>query len=64
MLLLHEFDVEIQDRKGTENQVVDNLSKMKGSEEVRRDVNVASKENFLDEQMYAINNTNLSDGGI
>ncbi|XP_075489629.1 uncharacterized protein LOC142528461 [Primulina tabacum] len=52
ILLLQEFDLEKIDRKGTENQVADCLSRLEnpspGNEIIRDD--------FLDEQLFEINN--------
>ena len=49
VLLLQEFDLEIKDKKGTENLVADHLSRLEGvSDEVQ--VN----DDFLDEQLLAI----------
>ncbi|XP_073016723.1 uncharacterized protein [Primulina eburnea] len=51
VLLLQEFDLKIIDRKGTENQVADHLSRLEnpstGNEIIRDD--------FPDEQLFAIN---------
>ncbi|KAL6315839.1 hypothetical protein AAG906_008226 [Vitis piasezkii] len=52
-LLLQEFDLEIKDKKGTENLVADHLSRMnhvEPNEEVDDDIN----ERFLDEQLFAV----------
>ena len=49
VLLLQEFDLEIKDKKGTENQVADHLSRLEGA---RDEVHV--NDDFLDEQLLAI----------
>ena len=50
-LLLQEFDLEIKDKKGTENLVEDHLSRLEGQ---RDEVQV--NDNFPDEQLLAIEN--------
>ena len=47
ILLLQEFDVEIKDKKGSENVVADHLSRLVRSEDV-----VPLRENFPDEQLF------------
>ena len=47
--MLQEFDVEIKDKKGTENLVADHLSQLEGASD---DVQV--NDDFLDEQFLAI----------
>ena len=49
VLLLQEFDVEIKDKKGTENLVADHLSRLEGT---RDDVPV--NDEFPDEKLFAI----------
>jgi hypothetical protein len=51
VLLLQEFDLEIRDKKGSENVVADHLSRLlHGEEEDELPLN----ENFLDEQLFAV----------
>jgi len=52
VLLLQEFDIEIKDRKGSENQVADHLSKIEPEEGVQPPTAVT--ETFLDEQLFVI----------
>ena len=49
VLLLQEFDVEIKDKKGTENLVADHLSRLEGASD---DIQV--NDDFLDERIFAI----------
>ena len=51
VLLLQEFDVEIKDKKGTENLVADHLSRLEGASD---DVQV--NDEFPDEKLLAIEN--------
>ncbi|XP_070004675.1 uncharacterized protein [Nicotiana sylvestris] len=52
VLLLQEFDIDIQDRKGSENQVADHLSHLE--EEGRSNDVLEINDAFLDEQILAI----------
>ena len=54
VLPLQEFDLEIKDKKGTENLVVDHLSRL---ERPRDEVQV--NDNFPDEQLLVIEDTKL-----
>ena len=49
VLLLQEFDLEIKDKKGTENLVADHLSRLEGA---RDEIHV--NDDFPDEQLLAI----------
>ena len=49
VLLLQEFDLEIKDKKGTENLVTDHLSRLEGAR-----VKVHVNDDFLDEELLAI----------
>ncbi|CAN6580947.1 unnamed protein product [Malus baccata var. baccata] len=49
MLLLQEFDIEIRDKKGSENMVADHLSRMVHEEDA-----VPIIETFLDEQLMSV----------
>ena len=54
VLLFQEFNLEIKDKKGTENLVADHLSRLEGP---RDEVHV--NDDFLDEQLLAIEDTKL-----
>ncbi|KAM1067722.1 hypothetical protein ACFX2J_022676 [Malus domestica] len=53
MLLLQEFDVEIRDKKGSENVMADHLSCLVNSSNEEED-HLPLQENFPDEQLYAV----------
>ncbi|XP_070040800.1 uncharacterized protein [Nicotiana tomentosiformis] len=52
VLLLQDFDIDIQDRKGSKNQVVDHLSRLE--EEGRPHDGLEINDSFPDEQLLAI----------
>ena len=51
ILLLQEFDLEIKDKKGVENVVVDHISRLSYNES---DDGLAIKETFPDEQLFTV----------
>ncbi|BBH06777.1 transposable element gene [Prunus dulcis] len=53
VLLLQEFDIEIRDKKGSENVVADHLSRLVREDEVIEDIGPIL-ETFPDEQLYSI----------
>ena len=53
VLLLQEFDIEIRDRRGTENQVANHLSRIEPVAGASLPPTEIS-ETFLDEQLFAI----------
>ncbi|XP_070050263.1 uncharacterized protein [Nicotiana tomentosiformis] len=57
VLLLQEFDLEIQDYKGSENQVADHLSRLE--EEGRPHDGLEINDFFLDEHLLAISMTKM-----
>ena len=56
VLLLQEFDIEIRDRKGTENQVADHLSRIEPVEGTPLP-SLEISETFPDEHLFAIQET-------
>ena len=52
ILLLQEFDLEIKDKKRSDNVIVDHLSKMEKPTENERVTEI--KENFPDEQLFQV----------
>jgi hypothetical protein len=55
VLLLQKFDLEIRDKKGSENVVADHLSKLLHEEEEEEDEDeLPLNENFPDEQLFAV----------
>ncbi|KAL8104495.1 hypothetical protein AgCh_028640 [Apium graveolens] len=53
VLLLQEFELEIKDRKGTENQVADHLSRLENPDSTSQDRTLIN-ESFPNEQLFAI----------
>ena len=52
VLLLQEFDLEIKDKKGTENFIVDHVSRLENPTLPKESTEI--KEAFPDEQLFAI----------
>ncbi|XP_070006755.1 uncharacterized protein [Nicotiana sylvestris] len=55
VLLLQEFDFEVNDRKGTENQVADHLSRLEEAGRPKEDLEI--NDAFPDEHILALSNT-------
>ncbi|XP_075100253.1 uncharacterized protein LOC142176430 [Nicotiana tabacum] len=55
VLLLQEFDFEVKDRKGTENQVVDHLSRLEEARRPKGDLEI--NDAFPDEHILALSST-------
>nr|XP_017248025.1 PREDICTED: uncharacterized protein LOC108219212 [Daucus carota subsp. sativus] len=53
VLLLQEFELEIKDRKGTENQVADHLSRLEDEARASKDTTLIN-ESFPDEQLFGV----------
>ena len=52
VLLLQEFDLEIKDKKGSDNVIADHLSRLEKTTEKENGGEIA--ENFLDEQLFLL----------
>ena len=59
VLLLKEFDVEIKDKKGSENMVADHLSRLEIPETVRKS-QVLIDDTFLNEQILVLSHAEIS----
>ena len=52
VLLLQEFDLEIKDKKGSDNVIADHLSRLEKTIEEEKGGGI--EENFLDEQLFLL----------
>ena len=52
VLLLQEFDLEIKDKKGSDNVIVDHLSRLEKTAEKEKETEIT--ENFPDEQLFLL----------
>ena len=52
VLLLQEFDLQIKGKKGSDNVIVDHLSRLENTAEKENEIEIA--ENFLDEQLFML----------
>ena len=52
VLLLQEFHLEIKDKKGSDNVIVDHLSRLEKTIEEEKEIEIA--ENFPDEQLFFV----------
>ena len=52
VLLLQEFDLEIKEKKGSDNVIADHLSRLERITEEEKEIEIA--ENFLDDQLFML----------
>ena len=52
ILLLQEFDLEIKDKKGSDNVIADHLSRLEQITEEEKEIEIAK--NFPDEQLFLL----------
>ena len=52
VLMLQELDIEIEDKKGSDNVIADHLSRLKEPTDDRRELEI--EENFSDEQLFQV----------
>ena len=50
VLLMQEFDIEIKDKKGSDNVITDHLSRIESATKGRRELEI--EDSFLDEKLF------------